>query len=101
MNDSEILRKIVREEYADKKKLGELISGILVHSKTKVSLWLNRKYNGDTKTLERDIARFIKARQINRHDERILLDIRHLLNRADDPQAIIARLATDVENIDG
>lgn len=91
------LRAIVRSEYADKRRLGELISGIKVHSKTKVSLWLSSKYKGDTETLERDIRFFLMRSPLSRRDEQRLLAIRELLNDADNRDAIIAQITAAIE----
>jgi hypothetical protein len=100
MIKGDALRQIVQEEFVDHRKLSELIFGIKVHSKAKVSRWLHHDYD-NCKELERDIARFILSRRITRGDERILFDIRHLLNSAINPQAIISRLAADTEDSDG
>lgn len=93
----ESLRALVRREYADRRRLGELISGIKVHSKTKVSLWLAGKYKGNNAILERDIRMFLSRSQLSRRDERLLIDIRSILDSADNAHAIIATLAASVE----
>ena len=91
---SDELRTIVRRDFADQRKLGELISAIKVHSKTKVSLWLAGKYKSSAETLERDIRKFLLSRQLCRRDELILTEITVLLNRASNRDALIAAIAT-------
>jgi hypothetical protein len=92
---SDDIREYVRTEYLEKRRLGELVAGILVHSKSKVSLWLAGKYKGDTDRLEREIAVYLKSRQMTRRDETVLLRIKELLLDADNPDAIVSRLAAD------
>lgn len=94
---SDELRKIIGEKYRDKRLLPELIFGIRVHSKTKVSLWLAGKYSGDNESLERDIRSFLSRSQLSRSDERRLADIVHILNYADNRDAIIAKITASAE----
>jgi hypothetical protein len=92
------LRTWVKENYVETKKLREL-SATLKVSKSKLSLFVNGKYCGDEKSLVKAIEQLIKGRRLSRRDERRVLDIKTIINGADDPEAIYAELANSF-NVD-
>src|SRR5690242_12922317 len=96
-SDSEELRHFIRAEYADQRRLGELVSGLKVHSKTKVSQWLNGKYPGDTKKWERDIRQSLKRGMLSRNDERPVTKIKGILNDAANCNALIAEITASAQ----
>lgn len=94
---TEELRNWVKSNYIETKKLREL-SDTLKVSKSKLSLFASGKYCGNERELVLALKKLSNVESISRRDERRLLEIRTIINGADNPKALLATLTNAADD---
>lgn len=92
MIDVAELRKFVRMEYVEKRRLREL-SALTKVSKSYISKWLYNKAAWDTEDFERKLYRLHQEQYLSGRDQLLLQAMRTLLDASDHREQLIEAFA--------
>lgn len=89
------LQEIVKEEYVNKRRLGELSRSIKV-SKSYLSAFANNKADWDTAELEEQLRTVLtQEKKLSFRDERRVMAILEILSDCDDSPEVCKRITTE------